>query len=445
MTHQLADVRSELDSVRSRVAALSNHRGPRLDAFCRSVRDVVIIASSSRGGSSVFSETLRASPDLLHLQAELNPILTLAGLHPLDTGGLDDHIPVGTPYDATVLDRELALDAGYRSPGPIDPHQWATDLTWRWNIQWPHRAWSHTTVRAWLDASWRAVCGDRPWSDGLPDGALDRIHLDLIRQARRNDPAVHPRMWDLDADAVASTFPTLRSPQAPIGAVVEEPPFVPVGPWQRACASDLEKPFIIKTPSNAYRLEFLRTLFPTARFRVLHLTRNPAAAINGLVDGWNYHGFHAHPVTPALSIPGFTDTRPQDAHFWKYDLFPGWRDVAHKPLVHVAAHQWAAAHRATLRFVSSHTDSMQIRFEDVVGPPAVRRDTFHRLIQWLGIPIHPRLARVIEQPLPPIMATARPRSRRWFARADALAPALALPIVQDTADRLGYRDPATWV
>jgi len=445
MTHTLHDVRPTLDRVRARVARLAPLRGPHVHQFCEKVRDVVVVASSSRGGSSVFSETLRASPHLLHLQAELNPLLTLARLHPLDTGGHDDAIAPGTPFDAPVLDRELALDAGHRQTGPVDLHQWATDLAWRFTIQWPEHPWPAHRLRDWLNTAWATVLGTRAPADGLPPARLQAVHLEVIRQARAAVPEVHPHMWDLDTPAVDRAFPHLTPPRPPAGAVVEEPPFVTVGPWVRATEDHLTRPFIIKTPSNAYRLAFLRQLFPRARFRVLHLTRNPAAAINGLVDGWTFRGFHAHPVQPPLSIPGYTSHRPADAPFWKYDLFPGWRDVAHRPLVEVAAHQWATAHQHTLDFLHTHPDFLRVRFEDVVGSADIRRATFARITDWLGIPTHPLLAEVIETPLPPVMATARPRARRWFARAQALAPALALPTVQDMAARLGYADPDTWV
>ena len=445
MSHTLQDVRPVLARVRRRVTALAAERGPRVPAFCSRARDVVVVASSSRGGSSVFSETLRASPDLLHLQAELNPLLTLAGLHPLDTGLTDDALEPGTPFDHDALDRELALDAGHRQTGAVDLRQWAGDLTWRFTIQWPQLHWERTEVEHWLERAWRQVLPGRAPAQGLPEGALSRIHLALIQQARALHPAVHPRMWDLDTHLVDRAFPGLSPAAPPAGAVVEEPPFVPVGPWQRASEAALNRPFIIKTPSNAYRLRFLRDLFPNARFRVLHLTRNPAAAINGLVDGWTYRGFHAHLVEPQLSISGYTDRRPADASFWKYDLFPGWQRVSNAPLCQIAAHQWATAHQHTLDFLSTHPDSLRIRFEDVVGPLPIRRATFARITDWLGISTHPDLARVIASPLPPVMATARPRARRWFARAEALAPALELPLVQDLARELGYTDPTHWV
>jgi hypothetical protein len=67
------------------------------------------------------------------------------------------------------------------------------------------------------------------------------------------------------------------------------------------------QPLVIKTPGNSYRLPFLRALFPKARFRVLHLVRHPAEAINGLVDGWLYHGFFAQNLPGRLRIGGYSD------------------------------------------------------------------------------------------------------------------------------------------
>jgi len=447
MSHELVDVRPGLEAVRARVARLARSRGPRVSDFIDKVQDVVIIASSSRGGSSVFSETLRASPDLLHLQAELNPLLTLARLHPLDTGGIDDHIPPGTPFDRDVLDRELAFDAGHRQAGPVDLDRWASDLCWRLLVQWTAVDWEPDEVRDWLGSAWTDVLGDRSPRAGLPDGALSAIHLAFIARARSRSARVDPRMWDLDTSSLPAGFSELPAlTEAPVGAIIEEPPFVTVGPWVRAM-NGLDRPLVIKTPSNAYRLAFLKALFRKARFRVLHLTRNPAASINGLVDGWTYRGFHAHPVAPPLDIEGYGDQRPDDRGCWKYDLAPGWRTVAHRPLVEVAAHQWVSAHRHVLGFLRAHpeVETTRVRFEDVVGTQAVRRQTLEQVMDWLGAPIAPAFARVIEEPLDPVMATVRPRARRWFARAERLAPALRLEPVRQVARELGYEERSSWV
>jgi hypothetical protein len=43
------------------------------------------------------------------------------------------------------------------------------------------------------------------------------------------------------------------------------------------------------------------------------------------------------------------------------------------------------------------------------------------------------------------MATARPRQRRWFARAEMIGPVLQTPANAETAQALGYTDPSEWI
>ena len=69
-----------LAPLRRRLEALRRQRGPALSNFPLRVRELVVVASSSRGGSSMLAETLRASTSLVHLRAELNPFLRLVGL-----------------------------------------------------------------------------------------------------------------------------------------------------------------------------------------------------------------------------------------------------------------------------------------------------------------------------------------------------------------------------
>jgi len=205
------------------------------------------------------------------------------------------------------------------------------------------------------------------------------------------------------------------------------------------------RPFVFKTPSNAYRLPFLRALFPNARLQVLHLTRNPAAAINGLVDGWRFRGFHAHRMPQPLDIEGYADGDSADAHWWKYDLPPGWRDWTNKSLVEVAGFQWSTAHQSVLDHLRNEpAETFRLRFEDVVGPPDVREQRMSELLEWIGIAPDPALTRIIHEGLPPIMATARPRQRRWFARATLIDPVLQRPNVAATAQALGYTDRSAW-
>jgi hypothetical protein len=222
---------------------------------------------------------------------------------------------------------------------------------------------------------------------------------------------------------------------------------VVVHPWLPADAASLAtRPLLVKTPSNAYRLPFLRALFPRARLRVLHLCRNAAASINGLYDGWRYRGFFSHRLDEPLDIAGYSDVFPEwGRRWWKFDLPPGWRAWTRRPLVEVCAFQWRSAHEAILAGKGLCDDYLAVRFEDAVGPLAARRALFERVSDWMGVPLESRLLGVLERGLPPIMATARPRHRRWYEKAELLEPVLGSSEIRDTMERLGYEDdPRHW-
>ena len=110
-------------------------------------------------------------------------------------------------------------------------------------------------------------------------------------------PDLNPYFYDVDPELIRAHFPDERIPAGPPRdtCVIEEPPFVCESPW--ACALDgaaVDRPLLLKSPSNAYRLDFLRALFPNAEITVLHLIRDPVASVTGLMSGWLHHGFHKH-------------------------------------------------------------------------------------------------------------------------------------------------------
>ncbi len=420
-----------------RLAALRDLRPPLIEGFTEQVRDVVLIASSSRGGSSVFAEMLRHAPSLTHFRAELNPFFAMAGLG-FPASGDSDRLEKDTPFDRDMLDREFALDAG--GWAPLDSRgvrAYGLDLAWRLTAQWPTLAFEPEQVVAWTretlqDCSPRDVAG---------------FHLALLRRVRGAHPQVDPFYYDIDPERIRGAFPGLTAPTGPPGPVVlEEPPFVLARPWQMATLSELvDRPLVIKTPSNAYRLPFFESLFPRARVRVLHLVRNPAAAINGLHDGWRFRGFHAHRVG-GLDIAGYSDEVPGGASWWKYDLPPGWQALREKPLEEVCAHQWKSAHEHVLHWVdATRPASLRVPFEEVVGEQGARRRAFARISAWLDVDLGPALADIVEHGIPPVMATHAPRRRRWFARASLLEPVLADPDIRGLAEVLGYGDPTSWV
>ncbi len=409
------------------LADLRRRRAADADALA-AVRDVVVVASSSRGGSSMVGELLRRAAGLVHLSAESNPLFVLAGLSP--------------GRERAVLAGELAADLG--TPGDVldDAGREALchQAAWRLVLQWPTAGIDVDDAVAWgaaaLDRSPAGTAFDR-----------DAFALELVAAARGAGAPLDPWYYDVPAARVAARFPGLPAPDGPPGqALVEMPPFVLPRPWRRASPTELAAgTVVLTTPRNSYRLPFLRSLFPGARLRLVHLVRNPAAAVNGLVDGWHHRGFFNVAVDRRLGIPGYSDRYPWGDRWWNYDFPPDW--VAHvgQPLPAVCAAQWRSPHEAALAAVEAlGLDVLRLRFEDLVGPPAMREPAVAALAGFVGLA--PAAARALAAAvLPPVMATEAPRPARWRARGEELGSVLGDPATLELAGRLGYEpDPGGW-
>lgn len=443
-----AAARSLHARVRDSLAALRRESGDRTPpaSLAAHVREVVVIASSSRGGSSLLAEMLRGVPALAHFPGEINPALRLADLlFPCTSSSSDALVRTDlTPEALREVDQELSAQCGLPASmlsGSDDLERFALHLACRLALQWPDEAPTLGEVRAWMQEALEA-CG---WRPDLP---LDVVafHVAFLACAHRARPRIDPRRYDLPEDRVGRPHPHAGPPAT---SLVEEPPFVAVGPWTPLTAEELAShPLVVKTPSNVYRLDALGALFPRARVRILHLVRNAGASINGLYDGWRHHGFFAHHVDTALAIRGYSELGAWARHQWKFDLPPGWQEHATSSLVDVCAFQWRSAHQAVLAWLGEHPDAdrFRLRFEDLIAPTVERRlEAWSALEAWMGVPLLESLDPAIRQGLPPIMATQRPSRRRWTSRAALLEPVLATPAIRDTMEALGYdADPRTW-
>jgi hypothetical protein len=434
----------------ARLDLLRRLRGPGVEDFTARVKELVVIASSSRGGSSMLAELLRSSNRLLHLRAEFNPFLRLVHLDfphsGSDSDRLDErHARSLGPDARRVLDCELSLDAGTAQEAVEDDDRFLLDAAWRFTIQWPEL---ELDLGMWGDAARAALARARRPGGGAGSWRVDPalFQRELLCRLRGAGVAVDPWRYDLPRAMLEAAFPAERPGGPPRGPLVEEPPFVCPRPWRRASADQLDgMALVVKTPSNAHRIPFLRALFPNARVRLIHLTRNPAAAINGLFDGWRHNAFQSHRMSEPLQLAGYGERNPADRWWWKFDLPPAWRHWRRASLLEVCAFQWRSSHEAILSAVArGGVECVRVRSEDLTRGPSSCMAELERLSDWLGIPFDGPLRGAAQGGIEPVAATEPPRPSRWRARAGAVQAVLD-PAVLAMAEELDYGDQAEWI
>lgn len=401
----------------------------------RELKEVILVLSSSRGGSSVFTEYLRHSNALLHMRGEINPWLSKCGLSYPNSGTGSDALG-----EEELLGKSEALwtwlgsEIGNMSTTSQAWNQFPNQLHRRLQLQWPEKSLDTDTINTAV----KTVLGRWPSFKSQIGLCPERFHLALIRQLQNMGLThIRPHWYDIADDSLFE-WGWDPSQLGEIPSLIEEPPLVLITPWKRPSIKDLRsKPLVIKTPSNAYRIPFLRAFFSNQKLRIIHLKREPAAAINGLYDGWRYpRGFHAHRI-PSCQPKTCEEHGPQPVSgYWKYDLPPGWKEVEKNLLVEICAFQWLSSHKHILKSDTGDGKPLGIWFENLLGPNS--RNEINRLLNWLDIDADEHLRHKVLEDLPPIMATQRPRRSRWFSRAALIQPQLERNEIQDVWRQLKH-------
>jgi hypothetical protein len=420
---------------------------PELLPLSRTVGDVVLVLSSSRSGSSLLMNLLGRHTGCLALQGECNPFLRVAGLAFPESGATSDALDSSAllPWKRSLLERAITCELAGPTPGGFPP---AASIWWRLTLQWPDTNFDFGETAFWVQQAWAAA---RTGTDRLRGAGSYAFPLALLQFVRRAHREVDPFRYDLPDAVLRRVFPVRSAGGgSEPGRIVEEPPFVPPTLRRPCSRSELSnRPLVLKGPSDGYRVPFWSSLFQGVRLRVIHLTRNPAAAINGLYDGWRFDGFHSHrlPGDP-LRIAGYSHL-PGGRSWWKFDLPPSWESVAQEPLERVCGFQWLTAHGMILEAVSAHgltSDPdryLRLPYEALNVPGPGRRRTLQRVLDWLGLARPPAGAAFWHDP-PLVMATKPPSSGRWRERAALLRPVLDQPQVRRLAAELGYEDESEW-
>lgn len=363
---------------------------------------VLLVASASRGGSSLLFDTLRHHEDTCSPDGEHGKWYTFNRIcYPAFES---DAIPADfDSFDREKLLTDMLSDVGATTRDGDRTHRVDADVL-RLPLQFPHRDLPYARMREEL----------------LDGAALD----DVLEEA-----GVSPDHYDAFADG--DTDVRLNA------EAIEERPFITAHDHKRGLTEDdFDRTLVLKTSVDAYRLRWISDqLFPDTDVDVVHLSRNPAASINGLYDGWRLHrGFQTYDV-------GDLDLEGYDGERWNYDLPPTW--FTDGRLIDVCLQQWTQAHHHIIEQRDAFDDVLRVRFEDLLADTEAVVDEIREFADLGDSDLLDENVADLNQ----VMTTKDPEEGRWRKREDLVRGALdrADETYPDVVEDLGYTDESEWI
>ncbi|WP_227380944.1 sulfotransferase [Haladaptatus halobius] len=363
---------------------------------------VLLIVTAPRGGSSLLFDILRHHEGTCSLDGEHDRWYTLNGIcYPAFES---DVLPADfESFDRKKLLTDLLAEVGATERSGDRTHRVDNTLI-RLPLQFPNR--------------------DLPYKQ-IHEKLLEGESLNEILEGFGIPPLQYDEYAEQDA---SSPFKT---------ETIEDRPFVSSHSHKRGLtADDFERTLVLKASGDAYRLPWIREqLFPETDVKVVHLTRNPAASINGLYDGWRLNrGFQTYNVDD-LNLEGYNGS------LWCYDLPPAW--VSKGKLIDVCLMQWAQAHRHILDGRDAFEDVLRVRFEDLLTDTS---STIKKIVEFADLGESALLSENVEDPNK-VMTTKEPRHARWRDREDLVKSALnrADETYTEVVEELEYTEESEWI
>lgn len=401
------------------------------------IKNIVLICASSRGGSSYLHRTLAKSPHIISPRGEHNPFVKayLSSFELTDSDYLDStHLH---PNNADRIWKLLFFDLGIGfSPEIIDDMLYDLQLEMRLTLQWP----------GLIHLSEFKCVLDGLHKNGTPRKMLFQSIIDLLEIEGK----IQSSYYDRDP-LLSSNWNSPQTNVPPLDFLLEEPPFIPILPRRFPSREEVEAyPLLLKSSLNAYHLDFIRAFFPNSHIKIIHLTRNFAASVNGLIDGWLSWGFYSYNFSKLpleLNIMGYSDKYSWGCNWWNFDLFPNWRNYSTSTLQMVCLQQWLNAHKSILQFKHNHKDVsyLQIEFENFIMSREGRQQALDKISEFLSIPKFS--AGLTGMSSEVIMATVPPKPGRWNSRKIDISPLVNVPLVREISDELGYdvQEMSKWI
>lgn len=191
---------------------------------------------------------------------------------------------------------------------------------------------------------------------------------------------------------------------------------------------------IDKTPRNALRVGFVDAVFPDASY--VFLQRDGRDNVNSLINAWRSPRYRTYALAEPHHIPGV------DPRWWKFVLYPGWRDDLHGPLEVVCAKQWSLSNEHILRALQAVDERrrLRVRYEDLTERPV---EEIERVMRFLELPYDDELrATARATKTTPVNVVTPPERGKW-RRENPGEIAAILPSIAPLMSELGYEPDAS--
>lgn len=165
-----------------------------------------------------------------------------------------------------------------------------------------------------------------------------------------------------------------------------------------------------KTPPNTYRIDYLAKAFPDARF--IYLTRDAAANISSLIEGWRSKTKFKFRVRKFYDYNRYINIKGYDGDVWKFTNPPGWKAYLNKSLEDVCAFQWLSAHQYALDSFARLDPARvcRVKYEELIADPS---SIIKELCDFIEIPYDEALQEQVRS-LPVVATATKPESNKWL-------------------------------
>ena len=191
------------------------------------------------------------------------------------------------------------------------------------------------------------------------------------------------------------------------------------------------KRLIDKTPRNALRIPFIESVFPDARY--VYLQRDGRDNVNSLINAWRTPRYRTYRLPEPHRIHG------ADPAWWKFTLYPGWREDITGPLEVVCAKQWKLSNDFALEALQEVPRERweRVRYEDLVAYP---EDEVGRLLGFLELPYETAVReKAAAARTKPVNVVTPPEQGKW-RRENPEEVERIVPLIRPTMEALGYAD-----